>query len=132
MSAGAECGIQRTAGGTVIYDGWLRQMSPAEKITPVAAAVTALSTLLCCLPTGFAAAAATTTVGVFVASHQHWFLLASVLMLGIGAVQLRSARRTCSTTRRSSVLVLSMSAVIVLLAVLFPQVLAGWLADWVG
>jgi hypothetical protein len=132
VAAGGKFDNEQAAGRTVIYDGWLRQMPSTEKLTPVAAAVTALSTLVCCLPTGFAAAAATTSVGLFVTSYQQWFLAASVLLLGVGAVQLRSARRTCSTTRSSSVVVLCVSAVIVLITVLFPQLLAVFIADWLG
>ena len=45
-------------------------MKNSEQLTPAAAAVTALSTLLCCVPTTFAAAVATTSVGLFVADHQ--------------------------------------------------------------
>ena len=55
-------------------------MKNTEQVTPVAAAVTALSTILCCVPTSFAAAMATTSVGLFVADHQGWLLAASVLM----------------------------------------------------
>ena len=53
-------------------------MKNSEQLTPAAAAITALSTLLCCIPVSFAAAVATTSVGLFVASHQGWFLAASV------------------------------------------------------
>ena len=75
-------------------------MKNREQLTPVAAAVTALSTLLCCVPTSFAAAVATTGAGLFVADHQGWFLAASVLLIGIGMLQLRSGRLSCSTARR--------------------------------
>ena len=73
-------------------------MKNSEQLTPAAAAVTALATLLCCVPTTFAAAVATTSVGLFVADYQGWFLAASVLLIAIGAWQVRSARRRCSTS----------------------------------
>ena len=105
-------------------------MPSSENATPVAAAVTALSTMLCCLPGTFAAAAATTSVGVFVIDYQPWFLGASVVLLAIGALRLRRARHTCSTrSRRSSMIVWCLSAVIVVMSVLFPQLLAGFFAD---
>ena len=107
-------------------------MPASEKVTPVAAAVTAVSTMLCCLPGTFAAAAATTGVGLFVIDYQAWFLGASVVLLAIGGLQLRRAHRTCSTSRTSSVVVLCLSAAIVLVTVLFPQLLAGVIADWIG
>lgn len=108
-------------------------MPRTGKIPSVAAAVTALSTMLCCLPGAFAAAAATTSAGLFVIDYQGWFLGASVVLLALGALQLRSARRACSTTPpSSSVVVLCVSAMIVLITMLFPQVLAGLIADWTG
>jgi hypothetical protein len=105
-------------------------MKHAEKITPVAAAVTALSTLICCLPVGFAAAAATASLGVVIASYQRWFVGASLLLLAVGALQLRQARRSHCSRGSSSLVVLCVSAAIVLTAVFFPQMLAGLLADW--
>jgi hypothetical protein len=103
-------------------------MKNTEQVTPVAAAVTALSTLLCCVPTSFAAAVATTSVGVFVADHQVWFLAGSVLLIAVGVFQLR---RACSTrTKRSSAIVLAISAAIVVAVIFFPQVVAGVMADW--
>jgi hypothetical protein len=106
-------------------------MKNPEQVTPVAAAVTALSTLLCCVPTSFAAAIATTSAGVFVAHHQGWFLAASVVLLAIGAIQLRRAT-VCSTGRkRWAAFLLAVSAGIVVAVIFFPQVLASLMADWV-
>ena len=107
-------------------------MKHAEKVAPVAAAVTSLATIACCLPVGFAAAALTASLGLAVAAYQPWFLGASVLLLIIGAVQLRQAQRTCGRHSYSSLIVFSLSAVIVVLVVLFPQVVAGLLADWLA
>jgi len=105
-------------------------MKNTEHVTPVAAAVTALSTLLCCVPTSFAAAIATTSAGVFVAQHQGWFLAASVVLIAIGVIQHRAT--VCSTGRkRWSAIVLAVSAGIVVAVIFFPQVLAGLMADWV-
>lgn len=106
-------------------------MKNPEQVTPLAAAVTALSTLLCCVPTSFAAAIATTSAGVFVADHQGWFLGASIVLIALGVVQLRRAT-ACSTGRkRWSAIVLAVSAGIVMAVIFFPQVLAGLMADWV-
>jgi hypothetical protein len=104
-------------------------MKNSETATPVAAAVTALSTMLCCLPGSLAAAAATTSVGLFVIDYQPWFLGASVVLLVIGGLQLRRARRACSTSSKASAVVLGVSAAIVVMSVLFPQLLAGFFAD---
>jgi hypothetical protein len=108
-------------------------MKNREQLTPAAAAITALATLLCCIPISFAAAVATTSVGLFVASHQGWFLAASVGLIALGFVQLRRARATCSTARRRwSAALLVVSAGIVVAVALFPQVIAGLMADWLG
>jgi hypothetical protein len=104
-------------------------MKTSEKVTPIAAAVTALSTLLCCLPPTLAVAAATGSVGLFVASYQPWFVGISLVLLAVGLLQLRSAQRRCGTRRSSSVIVMCVSAIVVLVVVLFPQVVASVLAD---
>lgn len=105
-------------------------MKHTEKLAPVAAAVTALMTMACCLPMGLAAAAATAGLSTVVAAYQGWFLAASGVMLAIGLVQLRSNGRACARRSYSSLVVYCISTVIVLLVVLFPQALAGVMADW--
>ena len=105
-------------------------MKHGEKIAPVAAALTGLATLACCLPMGFAAAAVTAGLSTVVAAYQRWFLGASVALLVVGLVQLHHAQRTCARQPSSSLIVFSASAVVVVLVVLFPQVIAGILADW--
>jgi hypothetical protein len=105
-------------------------MKHGEKIAPVAAAVTGLATLACCLPMGFAAAAVVASLSTAVAAYQRWFLGASVVLLVVGMVQLRHVQRRCATRPYSSLIVFWISAVIVLLIALFPQVIAGMVADW--
>ena len=105
-------------------------MKHVEKVTPIAAALTSLATLVCCLPMGFAAAAATVSLSMVVATYQRWFLAASVVLLIVGAVQVQRVQRTCAPRPYGSILVLAISAAVVLLVVLFPQVVAGLVADW--
>jgi hypothetical protein len=105
-------------------------MKHSEKIAPVGAALTGLATLACCLPMGFAAAAVTAGLSTVVAAYQPWFLGLSVVLLAVGWVQLNQVQRTCSGRPYASFVVFGLSAVIVLLVVLFPQVVAGMLADW--
>jgi hypothetical protein len=105
-------------------------MKHTEKITPVAAALSALATLACCLPVGFAAAAATASLGSVVSAYRAWFLGASVVLLLVGAFQLVRARRACATSGNASVVILGASVLVVALVVFFPQVIAGALADW--
>lgn len=105
-------------------------MKHVEKATPIAAALTSLATLVCCLPMGFAAAAATAGLGMVVAAYQRWFLGASVVLLLLGMVQLQRVQRTCGRRPYGSMIVFAVSAAIVVLVVLFPQLVAGVLADW--
>jgi hypothetical protein len=105
-------------------------MKHGEKVAPVMAAVTSLATLACCLPMGFATAALSASLSMAVAAYQPCFLGGSVLLLSVGAVQLRQTQRTCGTRSYSSLIVFGVSAVIVALVVVFPDVIAGLLADW--
>ena len=109
------------------YDG--SRMKHVEKVAPVAAAAAALATLVCCLPIAFAAAVATTSLAMVVSTFQPWFVAASVLLLGVGLVQLWRMPKSCSGRPTASVLVFAVSALVVMLVLLFPQVLAGVLAD---
>jgi hypothetical protein len=105
-------------------------MKNREMIAPVAAAITGLGTLVCCLPVSFAAAAVTASVSTAVAAWQPWLLGASALLLIIGGVQLAQARRRCARRRSASYVVFGMSAVIVVLVLFFPQLVAALMADW--
>ena len=49
-------------------------MKHSEKITPVAAAVSALSTMACCLPSGIAAAAGAAGLGVVLEPFRSWLM----------------------------------------------------------
>ena len=101
-----------------------------EKLAPVAAAVTALTTMACCLPMGIAAAVATAGLSTVVAEYQGWLLGAAGVMLAVGFAQLRGATRSCARRSLSSVIVYCLSAAIVLVVVFFPQALASAMADW--
>ncbi len=105
-------------------------MTQGEKVTPIVAAVAAVSTLACCLPLPFAAATLTGGLATVVATHQWWFIGASVVLLLVGLVQLRRAQRTCQPRRTSSFIVYVCCAGVVGMVIFFPQVLAGVLADW--
>jgi hypothetical protein len=105
-------------------------MKHAEKITPVAAALGALATLACCLPLGFAAAAASASLAAVVASYRSWFLGASVVLLVVGGLQVTRERRACSARGSASLIILGVSAAIVVAVILFPQIIASLLADW--
>jgi hypothetical protein len=105
-------------------------MRHAEKIAPVAGALSALATLACCLPIAFAAGTATAGLAVVAGSYRWAFLGASVILLALGALELVRARRACRSRGFGSMVILGLSALILLLVLVFPQVIAGLLADW--
>src|SRR3954468_23142638 len=105
-------------------------MKHGEKIAPVAAAASALATLVCCLPVGIAAAAATASLAAVVSAYRMWFLLISAILLAVGIIQLARVQRQCAGRPRGSMAILGISATIVLLVALFPQVVAALIADW--
>ena len=74
-------------------------MKHAEKMAPVAAALSALTTLACCLPIAFAAGTATAGLAAVAGSYRWWFLGASAILLAVGALQLVRVRRCVPDTR---------------------------------
>lgn len=105
-------------------------MKTSERITPIAAASSALATLLCCLPIGFAAAAATASAALVVAKLRPWLLGAAFVLVAIGFVQTYRGGSSCARRSRTSVFILWASGAVVLLTILFPQVVASAIADW--
>ena len=105
-------------------------MRHVEKVSAVTAAVAALATIACCLPVGFAAAAVTASLAMAVAAYRPWFLGASVLLLIVAAVQIRRTQKACKRRPTSSLIVFGLSAIIVALVVLLPDVTAGTRAGW--
>jgi hypothetical protein len=101
-----------------------------DKTAPIAAALSALATLVCCFPVGIAAAVATTSVGAVVSAYRGWFLAGSAVLLAIGVVQTTRVQRACATRNRASLVILAVSGAIVTLVALFPQLVAGLIADW--
>lgn len=97
-------------------------------IAPVAAAMSALATLACCLPWGIGAALGALGLSVFVARFQVLFIALSVVLLGIGIFQILRLRRSCRRSSRVEITLWWIAALIVLAVVLFPQWVAGLLA----
>jgi hypothetical protein len=105
-------------------------MRVTERLTPVAAAVSAVATLACCLPLGGAAFLGLGGVLAALGAYQQWLLPLSGVLLAIGSVQVWRTRRLCGRTSWLSVTILATSAVVVSLVAFFPQAVAGFLADW--
>jgi hypothetical protein len=103
-------------------------MKHSEKITPVAAAVSALSTMVCCLPSGIAAAAGAVGLGVVVEPLGPWLFGLSIALLAVGFVQLYRSNRTCQRRSPVSIAIFLVSAIVVLGVFLFPQITAALFA----
>jgi uncharacterized membrane protein YidH (DUF202 family) len=104
-------------------------MKHSEKITPVAAAVSALSTIACCLPSGIATAAGAAGLGLVVEPLRPWLVGLSIALLVLGFVQLYRSNRSCRRRSPASIAVFSISALVVVGILLFPQITAGLLAS---
>jgi len=96
----------------------------------MAAVASALATMACCLPLGFAGAAGALGLGVALAPWRPWLIGLSIVLLGLGAWQLVREGRTCRRRSRLSMVLLSLCAVVVLGVMFFPQKIAELMADY--
>jgi len=103
-------------------------MKVAERATPVAAVIAALSTLACCLPLGFLGAVGLAGLSVWAQSLRGWFLALAITLLVVGFVQLYRGRKQCRKHSPLSTAMLWVATAIVLLVILFPQMIASLLA----
>ena len=93
------------------------------------AIVSSLATMACCLPVAFAAAIGAAGASAFLVKFRPWFLVLSVVLLGVGFWQQRRAQQ-CAVRGRIFGLVLLWTAVVVVVGIiLFPQQIAGFIAD---
>jgi len=96
---------------------------------PLGAIVSSLATIGCCLPLGFAGALGAAGVSAFVQRFRPWLLALSIVLLGIGFWQQRRAR-ICSVKRNYLSAVLLWTAVVLVVGmIVFPQEIAGFIAD---
>ena len=102
-------------------------MKVAERATPVAAVIAALSTLACCLPLGFLGAVGFAGLSVWAQSLRAWFLGLAITLLVVGFVQLYRGNQ-CKKRSPLSIAMLWVATAIVLLVILFPQMIASLLA----
>jgi FtsH-binding integral membrane protein len=96
------------------------------------AIVSSLATIGCCLPLGFAAALGTAGASAFFERMRPWLLGVSIVLLGVGFWQRRRARH-CAVKRSYVSEVMLWSAVAMVVGmILFPQEIAGFIADRFG
>ena len=95
----------------------------------VGAILSSLASFSCCLPVGFAAAVGAGTASAFFATLRPWLLGLSIALIGMGFWQQHRAKQCGVRGRWLGNVLLWSSVVIVVAMVLFPQQIAGFLAD---
>jgi hypothetical protein len=93
------------------------------------AMVTTLLTLGCCLPLPFLGAAGLAGASVFLSAARPWLLGLSVILLGVGFLQVYRGMKCRAQQSRIALVLLSLAAVLVVFLLFFPQAMAGLLAD---
>ena len=98
----------------------------------VGAILSSLASLSCSLPLGFAAALGAGAASALFTTLRPWLLGFSVVLIGFGFWQQRRVTR-CTVKGRVVGQVLLWAAVLVVIGmILFPQQIAGFLADHLG
>jgi hypothetical protein len=102
-------------------------MNVSEKSAPTAAIVAALSTLACCVPLGFLGAVGLAGISVWAQHYKSWLLLASLMFLCIGSIQLYF-RKSCVKRSTATVVLFWTAVIVVIVVILFPQLVASLIA----
>ena len=103
---------------------------PTGVSVSLAAILSSLASISCCLPFGFAAALGTGAASAFFTRFRPWLLGLSVALIALGFWQQRRARQ-CAVRGRLLGNILLWSAVIVVAAMIFfPQQIAAFIADY--
>lgn len=95
----------------------------------LAAIISSIATIGCCLPFGFAVALGAGAASGFVTTLRPWLLGLSVVLLGFGFWQQHRAKTCAVRGRRLSSVLLWAAVVVVLGMILFPQEIAAFIAD---
>ena len=106
----------------------MRTFRPTTALAPVAAVAGAMATLACCLPWGIGAALGALGLSVFVEKFQAEFIVLSVVLLGVGLIQILRRGRSCRRRSRVEVAIWGIALAVVLAVVLFPEWVASLLA----
>jgi hypothetical protein len=103
-------------------------MRVTEGLSPVAAAMSALATLACCLPFGIAGAVGALGLSVSLEALRPWLIGLAVVLLAVSGLQMFRSGRECRRRSRLSLVLFGLSAAIVLGVMLFPQTIAALMA----
>ena len=108
----------------------VRRGSKSTAIASIGAIASVIAASSCCLPLLpflFAASAASTSV--FVAQFRPYLLVLSVLLVAFGFFKSWQAKQCNCKPSRVSTFLLWFSAIVVVVMIFFPQVIANLLAD---
>ena len=95
----------------------------------LAAILSSVATISCCLPLGFAAALGAGAASAFFTTLRPWLLGLSVVLLGLGFWQQHHAKQCAVRARLLGRVLLWAALVVVAGMILFPQQIAGFVAD---
>src|SRR5262249_28079674 len=98
----------------------------------VAAILSSVATLSCCLPLGLAAALGAGAASAFFTTLRPWLLGVSVVSIGVGFWQQHRARQCAARGRVVGTVLLWVAVGVVVAMVLFPQEIAALIADGLG
>jgi uncharacterized membrane protein YidH (DUF202 family) len=104
-------------------------MRVTERLAPLAAALSALATLACCLPLGIAGAVAALGLSTAFEVLRPWLIVLAVILLSVGLLQLYRGQRKCRRRSPLSLVLFGLSAAVVLGIMIFPQKVAELLAS---
>lgn len=95
----------------------------------LAAVVSSIIAIGCCLPLGFAAALGVASASAFLTTLRPWLLGLSVALLGVGFWQQHRATQCAIRGKLLGKVLLWAALAVVLGMILFPQQIAGFIAD---
>ena len=95
----------------------------------LAAILSSVATISCCLPLGFAAALGAGAASAFFTTLRPWLLGLAVVLLVLGFWQQHRAKQCAVRSRLLGTVLLWAALVVVAGMILFPQQIAGFIAD---
>jgi hypothetical protein len=104
-------------------------MRVSERFAPVAAVMSALGALACCLPFGIAGAMGALGLSVFFERMRPRLIGIAFVLLAVGIFQMVRRQKSCQRRSGFSIGLLIFCAAIVLSILLFPQQVASLMAD---
>ena len=107
-------------------------MKHGEKLAPVAAVVSAISCMACCLPFGIAAAAGTAGLAFVLDSIRPYLMAASGALILFGVWQLYRRGPSCQRRSRTGIVIFWSCAAVVAALMIAPQTVANMLAGPTG